>query len=67
MTTAEISERQKKIIAIIKASPTISAKAMSETLSVSPRTIERDIASLKKMGILHRQGKDNDGVWVIMD
>lgn len=67
MTTAELSERQKKIIAIIKASPTITAKKMSETLSVSPRTVERDISILKKMGILLRKGKDNDGVWVILN
>ena len=67
MTKAELSERQKKIIAIIKASPTITAKKMSETLSVSPRTVERDISILKKMGILFRNGKDNDGVWVILN
>ena len=67
LSEGQLPDRQLKILKMIQASPTISAKAMSETLSVSPRTIERDIASLKKMGILHRQGKDNDGVWVIMD
>ena len=67
LSEGQLPDRQLKILKMIQASPTISAKAMSEALSVSPRTIERDIASLKKMGILHRQGKDNDGVWVIMD
>jgi ATP-dependent DNA helicase RecG len=67
MTTAELSERQKKIIAILKTSPTITAKKMAETLSVSPRTVERDISILKKMGVLCRQGKDNDGVWIILN
>jgi ATP-dependent DNA helicase RecG len=67
MTAAELSERQKKIIAILKTSPTITAKKMSETLSVSPRTEERDISILKKMGVLCRQGKDNDGVWIILN
>ena len=67
MTAAELSERQKKIIAILKISPTITAKKMSETLSVSPRTVERDISILKKMGVLCRQGKDNDGVWIILN
>ena len=38
---------------------------MSETLSVSSRTIERDLSLMKKNGILKREGKDNDGVWVI--
>jgi ATP-dependent DNA helicase RecG len=38
---------------------------MSETLSVSQRTIERDLAALQKMGVLKREGKDNDGIWII--
>ena len=38
---------------------------MSETLSVSQRTIERDLSALKKNGVLKREGKDNDGKWVI--
>ena len=39
---------------------------MSEMLSVSQRTIERDISALQKLGVLKREGKDNDGVWVII-
>ena len=38
---------------------------MSETLSVSQRTIERDLSALQKTGVLKREGKDNDGVWVV--
>lgn len=38
---------------------------MSEMLSVSQRTIERDLFALQKMGILRHDGKDNDGVWII--
>lgn len=64
---AELSERQRKIIAIIKSPPTITAKKMSETLSVSQRTIERDVSELKKKGRLLRKGNDNDGLWVIID
>ena len=37
---------------------------MSETLLVSQRTIERDISKIKKMGMLMREGKDNDGIWI---
>ena len=39
---------------------------MSETLSVSQRTIERDLSALQKIGVLKREGKDNDGMWVIV-
>lgn len=42
------------------------SEIMSETLSVSARTIEREISLLKKLGVLRRKGKDNDGIWVII-
>jgi ATP-dependent DNA helicase RecG len=40
---------------------------MSETLSVSQRTIERDLSALQKFGVLKRKGKDNDGLWIIVN
>jgi ATP-dependent DNA helicase RecG len=67
LSERQLSEHQQKTLKMVQASPTITAKAMSVTLSVSPRTIERDISSLKKMGVLCRKGKDNDGVWVILN
>ena len=39
---------------------------MSEILSVSQRTIERDLSALQKGGMLRHEGNDNDGVWVIV-
>lgn len=62
---AKLTERQRKILNLIKELPTITAKQMSETLSVSSRTIERDLSQMKKMEILKREGKDNDGEWHI--
>ena len=37
----------------------------SEKTSINERTIERDIATLKKMGILTRKGGRKDGSYVI--
>lgn len=65
VSETKLTERQQKIISLIKESPTITAKQMSETLSVSQRTVERDLSALKEMDILKRKGKDNDGMWVI--
>ena len=65
MSEIKLTERQQVILKLIKKSPSITAKQMSETLSVSPRTIERDLSSLKEKGVLSRKGKDNDGVWII--
>ena len=41
-------------------------KILIRTLSVSQRTIERDLSAMKEMGVLKREGKDNDGVWIIV-
>lgn len=62
----KLTERQQNIINLIKGKPSISARQMSEILSVTSRTIERDISRVKKMGILKREGKDNDGEWIII-
>ena len=52
----ELSEKQKVIIEMIIADPFLSAKAISEKISekegTNERTIERDLAKLKKLGIL---------------
>ena len=63
----KLSERQENILMIIRKDPTISGRKMSEMLSVSQRTIERDLAALTKIGMLLHKGKDNDGEWQLME
>ena len=62
----KLTERQQKILNLIKESPTITGKQMSEILSVSQRTVERDISALQKFGVLKHEGKDNDGKWTVV-
>ena len=66
MSETKLTERQQKILNLIKESPTITGKQMSETFSVNQRTIERDLSAMQKIGVLKREGKDNDGMWVIV-
>ena len=66
MSETKLTERQQNILNLIKESPTITGKQMSETLSVSQRTIERDLSALQKLGVLKREGKDNNGAWIII-
>ena len=65
----ELSEKQKVIIEMIIADPFLSAKAISEKMSekevTNERTIERDLAKLKKLGILTREGGRKEGKWVV--
>ena len=66
----ELSERQIVILEMIVRDPSLSAKAMSEKMSEKntnvERTIERDLAKLKKLGILTRKGGRKNGEWVIV-
>ncbi len=66
LSETKLTERQQKILNLIKESPTITGKQMSETLSVSQRTIERDLSTLQKIGVLKREGRDNDGKWIVI-
>lgn len=65
MSEIKLTERQQKILILIKELPSITAKQMSETLSVTTRTIERDLSVMKKAGFLKRKGNDNNGKWII--
>ena len=48
---------------LIKQNNQISAKQLAKSLSVSDRTIERDIEKLKKQGKLKRIGNEKNGYW----
>jgi ATP-dependent DNA helicase RecG len=63
---SKLTERQRNILNIIKESPTICGRQMSEMLSVSQRTIEHDFSYLQNHGILKHEGSDKDGAWVIV-
>ena len=67
MSETKLTDRQRIIIAVIKSNPSVSAKQMSETLSVTSRTIERDLAAMQKAGIIRHEGTDNAGIWVILE
>lgn len=66
-----LSDRQHLILEMIRKDNTLSARAMSERLSgegkVSERTVQRDLETMKKMGILSRIGGPFNGKWTIND
>ena len=67
MPEANLTEHQRFILSAIKANPFVTGKEMSETLSVTQRTIERDWAAMQKAGIIRHEGKVNAGVWVALE
>lgn len=67
MSETNLAERQRLILSAIRENPYITGKEMSETLSVTQRTVERDLAILQKIGIIRHEGKVNAGVWVVLE
>jgi ATP-dependent DNA helicase RecG len=55
-----------KILALIKANPTIAAKNIAETIGISPRAVEKTIAKLKKEKQLRRVGPYKGGHWEVV-
>ena len=67
MSEIKLTARQRLIVAIIHSNPSVSAKQMSEILSVTSRTIERDLSAMQKAGFIRHEGTDNAGVWVVLE
>ncbi len=65
-TWRKLSDRQKDIIRELHKNSTLSAKIMSERMSVSPRTIERDLQKLNAMGVITHEGSDFGGEWKVL-
>lgn len=65
----KLTDLQRLVLEVLAADASLSAKALpekvSEKISVSDRTIESDLAQLKKNGILSREGGRKEGKWVI--
>lgn len=67
VSVRKLSDRQRNIISMIEKNPFVTAKEMSVTMSVTKRTIERNLSVLQKAGIIRHEGRVNAGVWVILE
>lgn len=64
-TANAASQVQEKLLALVKANPTITAAQLSERLLLSKRQVERLIAALKAEGRLVRIGANRNGRWEV--
>ena len=62
----QISDRQVSILELMILKPTISATELSQRFSITSRTIQRDIAKIKKLGLIEREGDDHGGKWIVI-
>ena len=65
-TRSDISEREQKIIAMMKENPDITAVQIASELGVSSRTIENAIKNLREKRYIERQGATKDGRWIVI-
>lgn len=63
---SQLTDRQINILEFMVQYPTITAKEMSQRLSLASRTIQRDIAILTKLGRVVREGGRYDGTWRVI-
>ena len=63
--TKNIGKTAQKIIDLVISDPSISAEAMAYKIGISSRAVEKQIAKLRSMGILFREGADFGGYWRI--
>ncbi len=65
-TKSETKEIEEKILDIISSDIYITAKKISENLSISQRQVERVISDLKIRGVIERVGARKNGYWKII-
>ena len=57
---------REKIIEQITINPSITMKELAETIGVSVKAIEKQLANLKKQGKIEREGPDKGGKWKVI-
>ena len=63
----KLTIRQQEIVYKISQNPSITNRQLAELFHVNEKTIQRDIALLKKHGILTRVGSYKSGHWITMN
>lgn len=63
----KLTERQELIKILVSRDPLLSAKQMSEEMSVAQRTVERDLSVMQKLGIIRHEGNKRYGIWVVLE
>ncbi|MDR1552578.1 MAG: winged helix-turn-helix transcriptional regulator [Prevotellaceae bacterium] len=56
-----------KIVENITYNPFVTSKELSQIIGITSDNILVNISKLKKQGIIHREGVDKGGKWVIIN
>ena len=61
-----LTETQRKILELITQNANITHSEMAKVLFTTERTARRTTKALREMGLLHREGSDKTGIWIIL-
>lgn len=61
----ELTSRQLDIIHLLEETPSATMPQIAESLTITYRSVRRDIDYLQKIGIVSREGGRKEGCWVI--
>ncbi|MDE7319316.1 MAG: winged helix-turn-helix transcriptional regulator, partial [Lachnospiraceae bacterium] len=62
----KLSATEQAVLEYLQGVPTLSAKELAILLRKTPRTIQRNITTLKEKGYLRREGSARNGKWIIL-
>ena len=60
------NDTQKRILAIMKQNPKVSAKVIASEIVIAPRNVEANIRVLKQAKLIDRVGLAKGGHWVVL-
>ncbi|MCQ2305605.1 MAG: winged helix-turn-helix transcriptional regulator, partial [Bacteroidales bacterium] len=62
----KLNKTQSNLLEILSRNGVFSAKDLTEMLSVSLSTVERNLSFLQKNGFIKREGSDRYGKWIVL-
>ncbi len=62
----DLNTEEKRIMDAISINPTLSAKVLSEILSIPFRSVQRYLANLREKGYIERIGANKNGYWKVI-
>ena len=61
----KIEQRIENVLTLIKENPSISRAEIAKTLGISDSQTKTAIEKMKQRGIIHREGSDTNGKWIV--
>ena len=65
LNIVELSEREKKILELLRNDSTLTRAKMAEILGCSDATVKRALGSMVQKSVIRRIGSNKKGEWVI--